>query len=301
MKKKKIITKLFSSFSIALFLASCAKKEDYVGNIATVDGNPISNELYSTQLDYYQKYYAKIYGDDYLDIELERGKTNNDVLQEELVDSMVKDQIMLNDLLANNVKVDDSKATSIRHDLEKKLGGKDSLKANMNAMGLSENQFNENLYRDSIRKIHYDYYLSHSGIKDSEILEYYRENPKYQKMYKYNVLVFDDKNEAEKAKAAINSPADFKKLLKDPVKNYDIINSDFVYNDDDLLTKSKVTEKDKVSEIFDQDDKYMILMVNSYNENENDLLVKLKDIYLQENYEKYLNKLIKRAKIKVFV
>lgn len=293
-------TRILAAVLVMAALSSCSNEDNYKGNIAVVDNVPISNELFAKQLDFYQKFYTHTYGEDYLDIEVERGKTNNDILQRELIDSMIKDQVMLNDLNNNKVKIDDSKASSMRHDLENKLGGKDSLKANMNALDLSENQFNENLYVDSIRKIHYDYYLSHNDIKDSEILEYYNDNPKYQKMYKYNVLVFDDLNEANKVKSQISSANDFRNLLKASVKNYDVINSDFVYNDDIILTKSAVTEKDTVSDVFEYDGDYMILMVNSYNENENELLINLKDLYLKENYEDYLNKLVKKSKIRQF-
>ena len=45
----------------------------------------------------------------------------------------------------------------------------------------------------------------------------------------------------------------------------------------------------------------MILIVNSYNENENELLINVKDIYLKEKYIEYLNKLVKKSKIKLFV
>ena len=89
--------------------------------------------------------------------------------------------------------------------------------------------------------------------------------------------------------------------MKNPVRNYEIINSDFVYKDDTILTKSKTFEKDKVSDIFENENKYMILMVNSYNENENDLLMHTKDKYLKDAYNQYLNKLVKSSKIKVFI
>lgn len=40
-------------------------------------------------------------------------------------------------------------------------------------------------------------------------------------------------------------------------------------------------------------------MINSYNENENELLMQAKEIYLKDAYRKYLNKLIKSSKIKL--
>lgn len=297
---KNLTTKLIFSLLLITIFSSC-NEDSYKGNIAVVDDVAISNDLYAKQLDYYQKFYSKTYGDDYLNQEVERGKSRDDVIKKELVDSMIKDQVMLNDLNNNNVKVDDAKATNMRHYLEDKLGGKDSLKANMNAIGLTENQFNEYLYLDSIRKMHYEYYLANNDIKDKDILDYYKQNKKYQKMYKYNVLVFDDEHEARKLKDRLNKSNDFRKALKNPVRNYSVINSDFVYVDDELLNQSAMKNKDQISDVFNYEDKYMILMINSYNENENELLINLKDIYLRESYDDYLNKLTKKSKIRLFI
>ena len=68
-----------------------------------------------------------------------------------------------------------------------------------------------------------------------------------------------------------------------------------------MLKESKSKEVDKVSDLFEYDGNYMILMVNSYNDNENDLLLKAKEVYLEKAYEKYLNKLVKSSKIKLFI
>lgn len=297
--KTKIIKVVLSAVLI-INLSACANQPQNKDDIALVDGVPITNEAYLNELDFYQKYYSKKYGEEYLDQEIDRNKTNNDVLENELIDSMIKDQIMINDLKSNGVKVDDNAANSLKTTLEENLGGKDSLKANIKAVGVDENSFNQILYNDSLRNQHYNYFISHSGIKDSEILEFYKSNEKYQKQYKYNVLVFDDKNEAEKVYDKISSAEDFKSFLYNPIKNYEVINSEFIYEDDPIFKESGVKEKNKVSEIFEHNGKYMILMVNSYNENENELLINVKDLYLKKKYEEYLNKLTKKSKIRLF-
>lgn len=299
--KKTKTTKLLLALLVIISLSSCNNKKEYKNSIAVVGDVPISQELFTKELEYYQKFYSKKYGEDYLDIEVTKGKTNNDILQEELTDSLIKDQLMLNDLKANNIKVDDSKAAELRNDLEDQLGGKDSLKANITAIDLSENDFSDVLYRDSIRKQHYDYFINHNKIKDSEILDYYKKNEKYHRMYKYDVLVFDNENEAKRFRENIKSSDDFYQYVKNPIKNYDVIRSDFVYIDDPKIEKANVSKKDELSDVFEFDDKFMILMINSYNENENELLIKLKEIYLKESYEKYLINLTKKTKIRLFV
>ena len=114
-------------------------------------------------------------------------------------------------------------------------------------------------------------------------------------------MVFDDENVAKNIKDKITDAKSFKSFLNKNARNYSIINSDFVYINDQLLLESKVKEKDEISNIFEHKGKYCILMINSYNENENDLLLKAKDIYIKNSYYDYLNRLIKESKIKVFV
>lgn len=301
-KMKIKITKVFllSILTLAI-LSSCNKKNEYKGNVALVNDVAISQDLYSKELKFYQNFYTKMYGENYLDQEVEKGKTNNELLEKELVDSLIKDQVMLNELKEKNIKLDDSAATDLRNKLENELGGKDSLKANLTAIGLSEKDFNDILFRDSIRKQHYEYFLAHNNIKDSDILKFYQNNQKYQRMYKYNILVFDSKYEADKAKANIKSANDYKAYLDKLIKNYDVINSKFVYEDDMYLTLAKVKKLEEISDVFEKDGKFMILRVNSYNENENELLINLKDIYLKESYIDYLNKLTKKSKIRLFI
>lgn len=301
-KMKIKITKVFllSILTLAI-LSSCNKKNEYKGNVALVNDVAISQDLYSKELKFYQNFYTKMYGENYLDQEVEKGKTNNKILEKELVDSLIKDQVMLNELKEKNIKLDDSAATDLRNKLENELGGKDSLKANLTALGLSEKDFNDILFRDSIRKQHYEYFLSHNNIKDSDILKFYHKNQKYQRMYKYNILVFDSKYEANKAKANIKSATDYKAYLDKLIKNYEVINSKFVYEDDMYLTLAKVKKLEEISDVFEKDGKFMILRVNSYNENENELLINLKDIYLKESYIDYLNKLTKKSKIRLFI
>lgn len=298
---RKIITNLLYLICLIFLLTSCNKSLNTANAVALVDNKLIDKNTYNSELEFYLSFYGKKYGPNYLDTKDKSGKTNKEILQEKLLESMIKDQVMLNDLEKNKIEIDDNAANKIRSEMEKKLGDKDSLKANIKALNVSDSEFSDIIFNDSIRKMHYDLFLSDSGIKDSEILKHYNENENLQRMYKYNLLIFDDKLEAERIKSKIKSQLDFRKLLTSSIKSYDVFNSDFVYEDDSILKASKIKEKDKVSEIFEYNGKYNILMVNSYNENENELLMHAKEIYLKDAYRKYLNKLIKSSKIKVFI
>ncbi|EGC84546.1 conserved domain protein [Anaerococcus hydrogenalis ACS-025-V-Sch4] len=208
---------------------------------------------------------------------------------------------MINDLRKNKVKITKNDSLEVIEDLSKKSMSKDSLIENVKSFGADEDEFDEISYMDSIRKKHMDYYFSNDDTKDSEIVDYFKENKFLQKKYKYDCLIFDNESEAIKIRAKIKNSQDFKKYLNSKVRNYDIYRSDFVYNDDFLLKESSLKKADQISKIFKYKDSYIILMINSVNQNENDLLIDAKKIYLKNEYDKYLKNLIKNSNIKLFI
>lgn len=222
-----------------IFISFCNKGPDTSSAVALVDNKAIDKDTYNSELEFYLNYYSNKYGPNYLESKDKAGKTKKESLQEKLLESMIKDQVMLNDLEKHKIEIDDNTANKIRSEMEKKLGDKDSLKANIKALNVSDSEFSDIIFNDSIRRMHYDFFLSNSGIKDSEILKHYKENEQLHKMYKYNMLKFDDKIEAERIKSIIKSQLDFRKLLTNSIKSYDVFNSDFVYEDDPILQHPK--------------------------------------------------------------
>lgn len=297
--KKKIAILIISVFCI--FLTSCSKKFDKDKYVAVVDDEGISKELFEKELSYYQKYYIKKYGDNFLEEKSKKGNSNYKKLESELIDSLVIDQVMVNDLKKNNVKVTKNDSKEAIDKLSEKISSKDSLLENVKTFGVSEDEFDEITYQDSIRKKHFDYFLNNNNVKDTEVLKYFEENKNLQKKYKYDCLIFDDKNEAIKVRESIKNSEDFKNNMKSRIRNYDVYRSDFVYKDDALLKKSSLSKVNIVGNVFKFKDSYIIFMINSENKNKKNLLLDAKEIYLENEYNKYLEKLIKNSNIKLFI
>ncbi|MDU5914170.1 MAG: SurA N-terminal domain-containing protein, partial [Anaerococcus vaginalis] len=161
--KKKIAILIISLFCI--FSTSCSKEFDKDKYVAVVDNEGISKKLFEKELSYYQKYYIEKYGDTFLEKKSKKGDSNYKKLESDLLDSLVIDQVMVNDLKKNKVKVtkNDSKETIDK--LSEKISSKDSLIENIKTFGVSEDEFDEITYQDSIRKKHYDYFLNKNNIK----------------------------------------------------------------------------------------------------------------------------------------
>lgn len=298
---QKILQKIIIISGVFLLASSCQNKVNTKDNVAIVDGQYVTKDLYSRELTFYSSFYTKKYGENYLSSKDKSGISNYEKLEEDLLDSLIKDQVMLNDLKSKNYKINNVEYENLQKELVKELKSKESLLANVEAINSDEISFSDALYRDSIKFEHKKMFDKTNKIKDKEVLEYYEKNEKLQKMYKYNALVFTDKNEAEKIHKKIKNNRDFRNMMKRKVRNFDTLTSDFVYLDDSLLEASGLTKKDQVSKVFEDNDKYYILMINSYNENENDLLINAKKYYLDLKYQDYLKDLIKKAKIKIFV
>ncbi|MDD7306305.1 MAG: peptidylprolyl isomerase [Peptoniphilaceae bacterium] len=298
---QKALQKIIIISACLLVASSCQKNVNTQDNVAMVDGEYITKDLYTRELTFYSSYYAKKYGENYLNSKDKSGLSNYQILEKDLLDSLIKDQVMLNDLNKHDYKINNVEYEKLQKELIKELKNKESLIANVEAINSDELSFSDILYRDSIKYEHRKMFEKINDVKDKEVLDYYKNNKKFHRMYKYNALVFDDKNEAEKINNQIKNNQDFKSMMNKKVRNFDTLISDFVYDDDELLKESNIRKKDQVSKIFEYKDKYYILMINSYNENENDLLINTKKYYLDLQYQDYLKDLIKKSKIRIFV
>lgn len=299
-KIKKILIAIISIYTL-LFTSCSSNKISEENSVAVVDGKAISKEKFEKELSFYQKFYIKKYGESYLDDENKKEKSNFKSLEDNLLDSLIKDQLFLNDLNKNNIKVSKNDSINLLNDLTNKIGDETSLIVNVEAFGSDQSEISEILFNDSIRKKHWDFFLNNNKVKDKDIREFYQKNENLQKMYKYDLLIFDDKLEAQKIKAKIKNSSDFRNFLDSDIRNYDIYRSDFVYSDDNYLKLSNMREKDQVSKVFKDQDLYYILMINSLNTKENDLFVRAKEIYLKNEYEKYIKNLIKNSNINLFI
>lgn len=303
-KKIKIIKKiLIVTISVfTLFLTSCSSnKVDKNNSVALVDGKAIKKEKFEKDLSFYQKFYIKKYGESYLDDKNSSGESNFKKLERDLLDSLIKDQILLNDLNKHDIKVSKNDSQNLLKDLSDKIGDEYSLLVNIEAFGSDQNEINEILYNDSIRKKHWEFFVNNNKVKDKDVREFYQNNPKLQKMYKYDLLIFDDKLEAQKIKNKIQNSNDFRNFMNSDLRNYNISRSDFVYENDKFLKLSNVKDKNQVSNVFEEGDFSYILMVNSLNTKENDLLIRAKEIYLKNEYDKYIKNLIKNSNINLFI
>lgn len=266
-----------------------------------VNKQGISKNLFEKELSYYQKFYLKKYGDDFLDTKSKEGDSNYKKLESNLLDSMIKDQIMLEDLKKHNIKVTKNDSINLSNELIRSISSKESLYANIASFGSDEKEFSEIIYRDSIRKKHREYFINNNKIKDLDVIKYFDDNKYLQKKVKYDCLIFDDKSEAVKTLSKIKDPQDFKSYLKAKIRNYDIYRSDFVYEDNNLLKSSSLSKSGDISKVFKYKDSYIILMINSVNTNKKDLLLNAKEIYIDKEYNKYLENLVKNSNIKLFI
>lgn len=291
---KKIILIAISLFS--LILTGCSRKIDKSKYVAKVNDRFISKEVFEKELSFYQKFYLKKNGSNFLN---EDNKEND--LEKSLLDSLIKDQIMLIDLNEKGIEISKNDSSNLIESLSKKIGDEESLIANLKSFGSDESEFSEITFNDSIRKKHWEYFLNNYKVNDEDIVEFLNSNKNFQKQYKYDLLIFDDETEAKKIRDDIKKYSDFKEYLQSPIRNYKVFRSDFTYINDEILKKSKISEKSEVSKIIKEEDKYYILAINSTNTEKKDLLIKTKELYIKNKYDQYLKNILEDANIRVFI
>lgn len=297
-KYKKIsIAKISLILFLLVGLSSCSKDNKDI--MATVNDKEITKVEFQNELNFYTKYYSNKYGSDYLAMKNEDGKRNLDILKENLLDSMIQDEVMLKDLEDNDISIDKDDVNTLEKEGIDNLNGKDSLKANLSAFDIDLKVYEDVLLNDVIRKKHKESFLDNIDISENKILRFYNKNEDLHQKYKYIALEFKDENYANTIRNSIKNKS-IKDLADKDIQNFNVINSDFVYSDDSLLKKSKISKKGEISDVFSYENSYYILQITSLNTNEKELILSARDLLYEKEYNDYYKDLMKKARIKIF-
>ncbi|MGO3019194.1 MAG: SurA N-terminal domain-containing protein, partial [Anaerococcus sp.] len=170
MNLAKILQKIIIISLILPIATSCQKKLNRTDNVAIVDDEYVTKDLYSKELTFYTSYYTKKYGDNYLNEKNKDGQTNYETLEKNLLDSLIMDQVMLNDLKNENYKMNDVEYENLHKGLVENLKNEESLYANIEAINSDELSFSDALFRDSIKFEHKKMFKKNGSIKDEDVL-----------------------------------------------------------------------------------------------------------------------------------
>lgn len=282
---------------ILSFLTSCRND---VKNVARVNQTYITKQEFDNQLSFYTRFFTEKYGSEYLNKKASNGKTNIENLQNDILNSMIFEIVMLDDLEKNDITVDKNNINQIKDRQIKKLHGLDSLIANLNALDSSEEEYDNIMYYSSIKKTHEKFVKENLNITKEDIAERIKSDNNLQAQFTYDVFVFDNKNEANKVSSYINDYKDFNDFKNAIVKNYSVLTKNFVLSDDELLKKSNMYQELKVSKVFKIEDKYYILMIEEIDKDPLNIVNKVKSIIEDEEYKKYMRKIIRDSRINIF-
>lgn len=293
----KIILLINCILLIIFNLTSC-KKEDK-NSIAIVNGQKITKEEYEKNVNFYTKFFSEKFGSSYLTQIADNKKRNIDNIKTDVLNSLIHEKIMLDDLKKHKIDINKDQINKLKEEQIEKLNGKDSLKANLDAFDENLDDYDDILLQNAIGIQHKNNFLSTFKIKDKTVVKYYKKNKKLQKQYKYIALKFNNKDYANSLKSQINNNQKFREYANKEIKNFEVIKSDFVYIDDALLSNSKVTKKNQLSNVFKFKNDYYILMIISENTDQNDLLVKARDLIAEKEYDEYYKNMIKKSKVEI--
>ncbi|MDY3738279.1 MAG: SurA N-terminal domain-containing protein [Peptoniphilaceae bacterium] len=297
-KKLRKLALLISIFTLFFLITSCKNQSD--DNIAKVNQTFITKSEFESQLSFYSRFLTEKNGEDYLSKKDNHGEMNLKKLENDILNSLILEVIMLDDLEKNNIEISKNDINELENEQISALYGEDSLKANLNAFDSSLEEYENILYYDSIRERHKKFVLDNMKISDKEVINKFKSEKNLQAQYKYTAFKFDDLNEAKKVYSKLKNSKDFLDYKDRILKNFDIVTSDYVYSDDEILKKSDMILEDRISKIFEFNSKYYILMIEDKNTDTIVLLNKAKEKISEEKYNEYLKKLFRSSKIKIY-
>lgn len=280
-------------------LQACAKKNS--DTVAEVNSEKISRIDFDNNYNFYKKYYDMKYGIDYLEGEYNPLKSNKEKLREDILDSLIHEKIIADYLKKKSIKVTKDDIDKLKQESLNASYDKDSLKANIAAFDENLDDYDRILEKSAVIERYKRYFRDNFKVSDKKIVEYFKKNRNLQRQYKYSAIEFESKKACDMALKKIKNEVDFTSFYDNNISNYKSFKSDFVYADDPLLSRSKMIEKNKISDVFEKNDKYYIIMINSVNDNVNDLLVKAKEHYINEKMKSDYKRIIKKAKVKIFL
>lgn len=286
MKKKNF---RFASLALAgiLLFTGCGQ-DGAKGDYMTVNGKPVSQATYDKQLDLYKTLMAAQYR-----------------LPESIKFSLIREQVLLQDLEKNSIEITKDDYAVEYNQAVSHYGGADKYGAALKSIGITDEQMKDSLRIETINRKHREWYNSQHTPSDDDLKKYYEDNKdKYRKADASHILVKTEE-EAKSVKERLDAGEKFEDLAKElstdsskdnggslgvaPVSNYD----------PDFSKALLALEEGQVSDPVKTQFGYHIIRLNkkhdSFEDNKEDIISAL----LDEQYEAYVNELVKAADVKV--
>lgn len=267
--------------------------------------------------EFYEQYAAKrnntiaMGGEETLQQKTPDGKmTMEQYIQIEVLDSLIQQEIILQDAANSKVEVTDEEAKKIVEDFKTNVGGEEAFKEGLSKVNLTEEFYTRQLRNEALLKKYVDVKLKEFTPKDEDIKKYYDEHKDDYFTAKASHILVADLQEANKIRKEVQKGGDFAKIAKekslDPGSKEnggelgEFNNGAMVPEFNDAVKEMKVGE---IHEPIKTQFGYHVIKLEDKKAREFDDALKeeLKQKITQEKFTEYIQKLEKDAKVKKYI
>lgn len=212
--KSKILVTLI--LAIMLLSTACSKKGPE-GVVATVDGAEISQETFDTYYGINRGYIVNNVGEEGLNETNESGKTYGQIIREQVLDSLIYNQIMVNKAKEKGIDVQEKVKEQLAS--EKEYLGEEEFNKLLKSLNIDEAQYTKMIEDNLLVTDFIEQTKNEYKIDEAEIKKYYDENKeKFTKVKASHILV-DTEDEAKKIIERLNAGEKFEDLAKELSKD----------------------------------------------------------------------------------
>lgn len=309
---KKILLLVILSMILAINILACTNdklQEDKI--IGQVNGDSITEKEFYGEFEMLKKMYEKQLGEDILKQEAEDGRPYEEVLRDNLLESMILERLINKEMEKLDIKVKDEEIEEeIKSGYIDGLGGQEEYKE-----FLKENNFTEDFLKNGIRKSIMDkkyraYFFDKIKFTEKELEEYYDSNKDSLIEIKISMIELETKEEAEEILERLKKGEDFHQMAT--TKSVDPISA-AEGGDMGYLTRANLEhfnelediafslKEGEMSGLIQGESAYYIILVEDRKEDYHDLkegiITSLKD----EKYIENLSRLKANANIKIYL
>ena len=214
MKKSRILLAIVAVVSIGLLVNGCGK-EDPEGVVASVNEEDISEERFNEEFKVQSNLIEAQMGEGTLEKEVAEGITLKNQLKEEVLNSLVLEEIISQDAKSSGIEVSEEEVEESIEDMKESMGGEEEYQKFLENQGMDEGYIEQYTRKNILLPKHRANFTEELDLKDDEIEEFFEENKEELIVLDARQIVVETEEEAREILDRLSEGEDFSEIAKE--------------------------------------------------------------------------------------
>lgn len=210
-KNKKLIIILLT-ISMAILLNACSKKAPE-NVVARVNDEEIEEEVFEKEYDVQANLIKKEMGEEVLEQEESDGMKVKDKLKEEILDSLILEEIISQDANEEGIKITEEEIDESIVDMKTSMGGQDQYDEFLEEQGIDEEYIRTFNKKNILLIKHKSNFLENLELKDEETQTFFDENKEDLIMIKARHILLESEEKGELVLKKLKDGEAFEELV----------------------------------------------------------------------------------------